>query len=240
MVVRLTCGLHLIGNLSSLCWTCRGVSRNDEGMNETEWQRVGRLARARREHLGLVQGDLADYGGPKVSTVGKIERAAQAEFPTRTQHQLENALGWKRGEVRRIRDLDGEEWYRNDAAMREDAERGLIEDDIPDLSAPSPPANAQAPDLSDSDLLAELTYRMKRYAADATRGREDDGRESAAKSEAEGTSAQDAASDMDARERAESTDSEAPGRAPHSRTRSGAKRRRSTQRGGGTAESTTL
>jgi len=69
---------------------------------------------------------------------------------------------------------------------------------------------------------------------------DDDGRESAAKSEAEGTSAQDAANDTAARERSESTDSEGPARGPHSRTRSGAKRRRSTQRDGGTAESTTL
>src|SRR5665647_3220289 len=71
------------------------------------------------------------------------------------------------------------------------------------------------------------------------REREGDGHQPAAKSEAEETSAQDAANDMAARGRAESTDSEAPGRAPHSHTQSGAKRRRSTRRDGGTAESTT-
>ena len=66
------------------------------------------------------------------------------------------------------------------------------------------------------------------------------GGDTAAKSEAEETSAQDAANDMAARERAESTDSEAPLRGPHSHTQSGASRSTRTQRDGGTAESTTL
>ena len=92
-----------------------------------------------------------------------------------------------------------------------------------------------AADLDDDQTAAVLAV----VNAMNPKGREGDGHQPAAKSEAEGTSAQDAANDMAARERAESTDSEAPGRAPHSHTQSGASRSTRTPRDGGTAESTT-
>ena len=68
-------------------------------MDETGWQAIGRIAKERRERLGLKQEELAQYEGPKVSTVGKFERATAAGFPLRTQHQMEKALGWDRGVI---------------------------------------------------------------------------------------------------------------------------------------------
>lgn len=67
-------------------------------MSTNGWRAVGLLAKQRREQLGLTQEQVADRGGPKVTTVGKFERAA-ARFPTRTQAQLESALGWKAGVI---------------------------------------------------------------------------------------------------------------------------------------------
>lgn len=134
-------------------------------MTETAWEAVGRLVKARRERLGLNQDDLHLYGGPKVSTVGKCERAAQDRFPLRTQHQLENALGWRRGAIEEIISaVETSDWY---ADQREDYENDLINANIPDLSHPTEPEAPvlSAQHLSDSDLLAELTYRMKRYAS---------------------------------------------------------------------------
>jgi len=126
---------------------------------------LGRLARERREHLGLHQGDLAQYGGPRVSTVGKIERAEQGNYPTRTKRQLENALGWSRGTFDRILGAPASEWW-DSGGLREDFIATLIEDDVPDLGNPvvRTAQVRRALDLTDDELLAELTYRMKAYA----------------------------------------------------------------------------
>lgn len=141
-------------------------------MENSGWVLLGTLVRRRREHLGLKQGDLAQYGGPAVSTVGKIERAEQQTYPTRTQHQLENALGWKRGTVREIVAAPASDWWDHEG-LRGDFQEALVEDNVPDLSHPVGGAT-RAADLTDDELLAELTYRMKRYAAD--REDEPDGR----------------------------------------------------------------
>ena len=136
-------------------------------MTETAWEAVGRLVKARRERLALNQDDLHLYGGPAVSTVGKCERAVQDRFPLRTQHQFENALGWRRGAIEEIISaVEANDWYA-DPDQRKDFEDDLVNASIPDLSHPTEPEAPvlSAQHLSDSDLLAELTYRMKRYAS---------------------------------------------------------------------------
>lgn len=55
---------------------------------------LAEMVRRRREYLDLSQGDLSSRGGPGVATVSKIERGAQARYSTRTQRQVERALGW--------------------------------------------------------------------------------------------------------------------------------------------------
>lgn len=130
-------------------------------MTETEWERVGRLARNRRERLGLGQGELKDYGGPGVVTVRKLERATQPNFPSRTRRAMERALGWKVGEIDRLLRIHEEPWWA-DEQMRAEFETELIEENLPDLTPA--PAVRRAAHLTDDELLAELTYRMKRYA----------------------------------------------------------------------------
>lgn len=100
-------------------------------MTENGWQAIGRIAKARRERLGLKQDELAQYGGPGVATVGKFERAAQDSFPTRTQHQIENALGWSRTIIEQVvKSID------SGALTAEDWEHDLVVEDVPDLSRP--------------------------------------------------------------------------------------------------------
>ena len=138
-------------------------------MTDNAWQVVGRLVKARRERLGVAQGDLQKHGGPGVTTVSKIERAAQANFPLRTQQQLEQALGWRRGTVEDVVEAvtDGA-WER----IGEDLQAQLVEHDLPNLAAtPAPPPARRAVDLSDAELLAELTYRVRAYAEAAERDR---------------------------------------------------------------------
>ena len=136
-------------------------------MTDNAWEVIGRLAKGRRERLGLRQEELRQYGGPGVSTVGKIERAAQANFPLRTQQQLEKALGWPRGTIEEVIqsvDVD-KDWD----AIGPDWEADLLEHNLPDLTdhdqdegRARPVARASA--LTDAELLAELTYRVRQYA----------------------------------------------------------------------------
>lgn len=112
-------------------------------MKETGWQAIGRIARERRERLGLKQEQLALYEGPGVSTVGKFERAAQASFPLRTQHQMEKALGWSRGTIEQFvaafdaGQLDPDDWGHD-----------LILEDVPDLDHEVTGVDRDAADLA--------------------------------------------------------------------------------------------
>lgn len=127
------------------------------------WRLVGLLARKRRERLELKQEDLRLYGGPGVTTVGKIERAAQANFPMRTQQQLEKALGWRRGAVAHIFDTA---WEGRADFLFEDLLATYVEDDLPDLTAVRPsrddadfvaaPGDRQEGTVSNAELLAEI------------------------------------------------------------------------------------
>lgn len=133
--------------------------------SKTGLELFARLARDRRARLGLKQDELALYGGPRVSTVGKIERAALDTMAVRTQHQMENALGWKRGAVRDILAAPDRDWWQ-DAGLREDFEESLIEDAIPDLSRPAQRgAVSVASALTDEELLTELAGRVRNLKA---------------------------------------------------------------------------
>ncbi|HEY0889429.1 MAG TPA: helix-turn-helix domain-containing protein [Nocardioides sp.] len=114
-------------------------------MAETGWQAIGRIAKARRERLGLNQDELAQYGGPKVATVGKFERAAQESFPLRTQHQIEKALGWSRGTIEQVVGSINE-----GTLTAADWEHDLVVEDVPDMSRPIVPP---AEDGSSSDAV---------------------------------------------------------------------------------------
>lgn len=133
--------------------------------DETGVQLLARLARDRRNRIGLKQGELSLYRGPKVSTVGKIERAVQNTWAVRTQHQMENALGWRRGTVRDILAAPEQEWW-SDEALREDFAAALVEDAVPDLSRPAQRgAVSVATGLSDEELLTELAGRVRNLKA---------------------------------------------------------------------------
>lgn len=145
-------------------------------MIETGWQAIGRLARQRRERMGLRQDELSARGGPGVATVGKFERAAQARFAPATQHQIEAALGWEHGTVQHF----VEEW---DFADGQDAfpdwQHELIEGNLPAMGgdAEASPERISAlsayvhafeslfslvdPDLRDAALRAALLALMR-------------------------------------------------------------------------------
>jgi transcriptional regulator with XRE-family HTH domain len=133
-------------------------------MNENGWQAIGRIAKARRERLGLKQDELAQYGGPGVATVGKFERAAQDSFPPRTQHQMENALGWSRTIVEQVVNSINE-----GALTAEDWEHDLVVEHVPDLSRPQVSAGDRTLDEALEALRSVLRLMEPDRLDDAVR-----------------------------------------------------------------------
>lgn len=139
-------------------------------MTETGWQVIGRLAKSRRERLGLRQDELAQYGGPKVSTVGKFERAA-GPFPLRTQHQMEKALGWSRTTIEQV-----VSWV-EEHGNADEWEHDLVEEEVPDMARPLTPGSE---DPEDADLRMRALERRVALLEDWREEREARDRSAAA------------------------------------------------------------
>jgi hypothetical protein len=72
-------------------------------MSNTQWQRLGRRVRERREALHVLQG----AGGVSVSTWRKVEKAVDPPYLASTLEGIAAALRWKPESIQRI--LDGGE-----------------------------------------------------------------------------------------------------------------------------------
>lgn len=107
--------------------------------------------------MGMRQEDLPS--GPSSATVRKIEHG-DGPFPARTQHQVEASLGWDQGSIMRALSIHEEPWWDN-PEMAADYVREMVEP-----PTPAPLVRMTAADLTDDELLAELTYRMRRYATE--------------------------------------------------------------------------
>lgn len=127
------------------------------------WEFLARVVRLRREHIGLSQEELYEYGGPKKSTVGKIENARETAYSARTRQQLEEALGWDRHTVDRLlAAVDQPDFTEREPEIANEHIYAPIVKISP--RQPEDGRVASAADLSDEELLAELTFRMRRYS----------------------------------------------------------------------------
>lgn len=129
--------------------------------------RFGRIVSDRRGALDLTQVEVWDRRGPSNSTLTAIESGRWKRYAA-TFRKLDTALEWEPGSARRVFDDGG--------------------DPIP-IVAPQPKPAAAAGDLTDDELLAELTYRMKRYAALNAKERDQRERDAAANAQAGGSPA---------------------------------------------------
>jgi len=71
----------------------------------TQWKTLATEVIRRRTQLHLRQADVEKEGGPSAGTMRNIEQASRSSYAARTFVQLETALKWGDGVVRRI--LDG-------------------------------------------------------------------------------------------------------------------------------------
>lgn len=143
------------------------------------WRAVGRVIRQRRRWIGLSQEDLAQYGGPGKTTVGKIENGRMEPFTISAQQQVERVLGWPLGTIRSMHRLipefgDDDQWWAD-----------LVEATPPDLAALKVTGSGPADGLtavSDAALLAEIARRFERHRDQ--RAGEGDGQQPAANTRA--------------------------------------------------------
>ena len=68
----------------------------------SDWQRLAALVSERRGDLRMTQEEVRAAGGPSTATQRLIEGGRQSRYQPRILADLEAALGWQRGSVRRI------------------------------------------------------------------------------------------------------------------------------------------
>ncbi|MGI5223602.1 hypothetical protein [Actinoallomurus sp. CA-142502] len=156
------------------------------------WKRLGRAVKARRNHLGMTQPQVATSGGPSTAVVSKIERAAQQGYEDAVIVKLENALGLRRDAVEGLlRTPDKTRFDEEDISRQQEAartERVLPRGDVR-AEVPAYVTRDQVEDweweiwtqlslLSDDDkaLMIEFMKGVRRRAARAEAGQDAAGR----------------------------------------------------------------
>lgn len=115
-------------------------------------QRLARLARARRVHLGLTQEQLVKRGGPGLGTIRRVEQGIDQPLTDRITSRLEQALSWAPSTI-------GEVLH------------GLLDDTVKQqlVTGPEGVGIQRQPDrellarVSDADLVAELGRRLRAW-----------------------------------------------------------------------------
>lgn len=104
---------------------CQGCA-----VNETPWQRLYRLAEARREHLGMSRADVKAKGGPSSESVRKLQHyeGAPSIRQAPTLRDLDAALNWPLGTAWGLV-ADGREGWGPDALEDEEHSRIFGDED---------------------------------------------------------------------------------------------------------------
>jgi hypothetical protein len=94
--------------------TMTACVRNDEPVtsNETVWQRLHRIAEARRKHLRLTQPGVRAAGGPSIAWQAKLPYKTEEPSPRHVEalDNLDKALRWRAGTSWRLLTEDRSGW----------------------------------------------------------------------------------------------------------------------------------
>lgn len=142
-----------------------------------EWEALAIFAKDRRLYLGWDQEDVANYGGPGKTTVGKIESGREKVYSAKTLQQMERVYGWPRGFIRSLKSYlsgpDRDLW--DDEVTRGSMYGEMVEAADPDLlSIPDSQVadGASLATASDAALLAEIARRFERAKEKASEQRD--------------------------------------------------------------------
>jgi hypothetical protein len=119
-------------------------------MHETNWERLWRVAEARRERLGLTQRALSANGGPSGAWYRALRSATGQPSPRRSTslRALDNALGWPERTSWHLLSEDRTDWSSTRLAEEEAALVGMTTDH-------EEPAGASVLELKQPEKQAE-------------------------------------------------------------------------------------
>jgi transcriptional regulator with XRE-family HTH domain len=133
---------------------------DDAGMNDTEtFAALGRLIVEAREERYPSRRQFAQAAGMDIKTVVTAEKGVRELHP-HTQRRIEQALGWRKGAIHDV-------WQHRteipaESLTVQEMERGAGEETWEDLEAKATQVS-RASQLTDEELLAELSYRFRNY-----------------------------------------------------------------------------
>lgn len=134
-------------------------------MNEEQaLETIGHLIKEGRLALGYAQKPFATVSGVDTKTLATMEKGTRVAWET-NQRKVEQALGWRVGSIQRVLD-DAEDIPAGSvtlASMKEGAGEPSWQDLDAEESAKNKGPATRANQLTDEELLAELSYRFRNY-----------------------------------------------------------------------------
>lgn len=134
-------------------------------MNEFEaLETIGQLIKEGRLEMGLAQKPFAIKAEVDTKTLSSMEKGTRVAWET-NQRKVEMALGWRLGSIQHVIDNASEipPGSVTLAAMREGASESTWQQLDAEETAKREGPVTRANQLTDEELLAELSYRFRNY-----------------------------------------------------------------------------
>lgn len=125
---------------------------------------IGRLIKDGRLEKGLRQLPFADVAGLDTKTLASMEKGTREAWET-NQRKVEKALGWRAGAIRDV--IENAADTPKESVTLDSMKEGGAAETWQDLAAEESKVTEQpvtrANQLTDEELLAELSYRFRNY-----------------------------------------------------------------------------
>jgi transcriptional regulator with XRE-family HTH domain len=134
-------------------------------VNEQEiLETIGQLIKEGRLELGLAQKPFAIHSGVDTKTLATMEKGTRVAWET-NQRKVETALGWRIGSIQKAIDDAGHIPFGTLtlASMKEGGGEPTWQDLSEEENGKAQGPVTRANQLSDEELLAELSYRFRNY-----------------------------------------------------------------------------
>lgn len=134
-------------------------------MNDSEaLETIGHLIKQGRLELGYAQKPFATFAEVDTKTLATMEKGTRVAWET-NQRKVEQALGWRVGSIQRVLDEAGDipAGSVTLASMKEGAGESSWQDLDDEATARNNGPVTRANQLTDEELLAELSYRFRNY-----------------------------------------------------------------------------
>lgn len=132
--------------------------------NQQALKRIGLLIKEGRTKLGMTQIPFAKHVGIDTKTIASMEKGARVAWEV-NQRKVETALGWRPGSIQEV--IDDAENIPYESVTLDSMAEGAGHASWYDLDSQEALRRngpvARASQLTDEELLAELSYRFRNY-----------------------------------------------------------------------------